>query len=124
MKNDFSDLLHVPTREEMLATFRCEPKKWTLYPATAKEIQRMLLSWGFPSADFERIGNNVVIADGSVVVVIKKEADREPQTLSIWDNPRNEYWRDDLDGKMWANKEVMFDIERAFNLLNMEGGEE
>ena len=114
---DFSDLLHVPTREERLARFRSQPvPKWVLYPANYKEIGSILLDYGFPSTDYERVGDNVVISDGCICVVIKRDADRPPQTLVTYDNPLNPCIINEAEPKLWANGKVLREIERAQEL--------
>ena len=114
---DYSDLLHVPTREERLAMFRKPVKKWTMYPASSREVKTILRAYGFPTSDFIRVGNNVVIADNAIVVVIKRDPALQPQAISIWHFPLDEYWRDDLTVKNWANKDTINDFMRAITIL-------
>lgn len=114
---DYSDLLHVPTREERLAMFRKPAKKWTMYPASSKEIKAKLRAYGFSTSDFIRVGGNVVVADNAIIVIIKREPGLQPQSISIWDFPLDEYWQDDLTAKNWASEDVKKDFMRAITIL-------
>lgn len=116
---NFNDLLHIPTREERLAKFRKSITKWTLCPAKDNEIREMLLSHGFSSSEYERVGGNVIIADGRIVVVIKRDEELS-KTLYVYDDPLNEQSFANLSAKLWANDEVKQDIERAMVLLEEE----
>lgn len=119
MDEEFSHLLRTPNEDELWSGLRREPEKWTLYPATDEEIRRGLLRCKFPSADFERVSKNVVIADGAAVVCIK--ACEQANELYWLDYPPQEWWRDHLEAKRWATKEVIADIERAFKILGKKG---
>ena len=98
--------------EEFCASFKEPRKRWTLEAVTDEEVRERLSAYGFPTSDFERVGDNVVIADNACVVIPK----REGCTLcpAIYDSmPEYGY----IDSKMWATDEVKADIWRAFDWL-------
>lgn len=102
--------------EEFCASFKEPRKRWALEAVTDEEVRERLSAYVFPTTDFERVGDNVVIADNACVV-IPKQVGGCPTALAIFDSmPEYGY----IDSKMWATDDVKADIRRAFDWLKEE----
>lgn len=111
-KADFIDLLITPTKEEVIAGFSKPRQYEVMYPATDGELLEAMQRYGgFGSTAYERIGHNVVIADGAIVVALKPQP-MNVNTLYVIDGqelPLNY----DLSAKVWATPAVLEDIRIA-----------
>ena len=117
MEKNFEQLFKPKTAADFEKMMRDEPKKSKMYYVADKEVKAALKSFGgFPNTDFKRVGNNVIIADGDIVVVIKTNPERV-LTLYIVGKDVNDDLLWHLDGKKWATDEVIADILKAQELI-------
>lgn len=106
--------------EDLIADFG-KPRQYKgLYPATDGELREALETYGgFESTAFERIGRNVAIADGAIVVALKLQP-AGVNTLYVIDGqelPLQGYRYDQISCKVWATPEVLADVRQAEQTL-------
>lgn len=94
-----------------------------LYPADDSELRDALEQFGgFETTDFERVGDNVVIADGAIVVALKFYS-TIILTLYVIEGsmlPIPDGMRYGIEEKNWAAKTVMRDIREAERRILMK----
>lgn len=105
--------------DEYIGSFDEAPAKATLFPATDEEIAQAIESFGgFPDTSFRRIAPNVVIADGSIVVVLKLRAENVATLYIVDEDWLNSYGYDHIRGKVWGTEEIIADIRKATEISN------
>ena len=94
-----------------------------LYPADDSELRDALEQFGgFQNTDFERVGDNVVIADGAIVVALKFYS-TIILTLYVIEGsmlPIPDGMRYGIEEKNWAARTVMRDIREAERRILMK----
>lgn len=112
----YIDMLITPTREEVIESFSKPRRYETMYPATDSELLEAIERYGgFESVAFERIGHNVAIADGAIVVALKPQP-IGVNTLYVIEGrelPLPDDKRSGLNAKVWATPAVLEDIRKA-----------
>lgn len=107
----YARLLHIPTREEREAKWRKPEAKEEEWYATDEDIKRGLKAMAFPSQNYERVNDCVVIADNAIVVCFKE---RLPYPIDV---PIVEGVKEHVAMKKWANDTVLDGIEKAEKIL-------
>jgi hypothetical protein len=108
-----TDSMTVKEIEELL---REDSPKKNMYPATDEEVRETLENNAFPTTDFVRVGQNVVIADNAIVVVIKTHPEGY-ETSQWYDYPVGDSDIEHISYKKWCNRNVMNDFLRAEAIL-------
>lgn len=85
-------------------------------PASDDDVRDALAYDKFPTTEFERISDNVVIADGAVVLIAKLTPHH--YAVAQWyDYPFTEYMWNDIDSKKYVNIKTMRDIIKAYEIV-------
>ena len=93
-------------------------RKEILYRAEDSEIRQALKDYGIYT-DFIRVGNNVVIADNCIAVIIKLVKNNYTSVYLIdgEDLPIDDNMKENIRAKRWATQEVIKDIRMAEEIL-------
>lgn len=100
---------------------RNKGSKKIMYRATDSDVRQAFRGYGYGNSSFRRIGDNVVIALGDIVVIIKTRADMYESVYIINGEylPINETWKEAISEKRWATREVLEDIQKAEVFLSL-----
>ena len=113
---EYVDMLLTNDMDEVRAGFRKPRQYEVMYPATDSELlQAMQRYGGFGSMEYDRMGHNVAIADGAILVALKPQP-ANVNTLYVIDGqqlPLQGYDYDHISGKVWATPAVLADIRKA-----------
>lgn len=116
----FKDVFKPMSVEDIEAFMSAEPRKRTMFRATdADVISRLHTFGGFPTTEFERVGDNVVIADNCIVVILKFDA-KKSQSIYLIDEgelPLEDETLEEIEWKTWATPQVIDDIRKAEKIL-------
>lgn len=119
-ENEFEEIFKPMSVEDIEAFMRSEPRKRTMYRATDVDVVHRLNSFGgFPTTEFERVGDNVIITDDCIVVILKFERNKS-QSIYLIDEGElplgDETW-EEIEWKTWATPQVLKDIRKAEQIL-------
>lgn len=107
----YAKYLHIPTREEREAEWRKPEVKEEEWYVSDERIKEGLKAMAFPSQDYERVNNCVVIAGNAIVVCFN---DRLPYPIDV---PIVEGVKEHVAMKKWANDTVLDGIKKAEKIL-------
>ncbi len=111
-------LIEIYTMEDAIRDAKKKRVKSSILPVSDKEVFKALESYGgFNEGNFERVGNNVVIAEGGIVVVKKEEGRSAQVVLDVSGRPFQMFEWDKLRGKVWCTDEIYDDVKKAHERL-------
>lgn len=107
----YAKYLHIPTDEELEEEWKKPEVKEEEWYVSDEEIKEGLKAMAFPSQDYERVNNCVVIADNAIVVCFNE---RLPYPIDV---PIVEGVKEHVAMKKWANDTVLNGIKKAEKIL-------
>lgn len=120
IEEKFKDVFKSMSVEDIEAFMSAEPRKRTMFRATDADVISRLRSFGvFPTTEFKRVGDNVVIADNCIVVILKFDA-KKSQSIYLIDEgelPLEDETLEEIEWKTWATPQVIDDIRKAEKIL-------
>lgn len=97
-----------------------------LFPAYDNEIRRALSDFGgFSSEGFQRVGDNVIIADNTAIVALKVQESGIATLYPIGyrDFASHPELYTHLSAKVWATTDILEDIREAETILTKQNNE-